>query len=203
MIVYFYQLYISYFRCVLVWHHVSRSGNSSWEGRACADIKVTKSREIKEKEVLFDNYKTDEFLNDYDSGNSTIEQDAFEFDNSTFRGMKNAEKGKINNDTESAEIPKAMPYIEYLANDDNQILEPIAEHRQMDIQLDEIIILENPEMNIFPSKEAKHTSNTQATSTTTNKPREPKQLEKTKSCGISLQLSILLFIVFSSLLRSL
>ena len=96
-------------------------------------------------------------------------------------------------------IPEAEPYIQHPDTEDVKTNPLVAEHRQMDIKLDEISLLENPEVDIFPDKQRTLLSSIITTKkmekkTTTKKPnqKEKKIEKKAKNCAVCLNWSFLL-----------
>ena len=135
---------------MLVLEHVSKTGNTTWYGRACADITIREATEDhhgEEGEDHEEDYNQEEIFTEYEH-----EQDTLEDTNKTM--FDNFKKLIISNDTESEiydeEILLMTPLDHH--NEDYQGDEPKAGYRQMDIQLDENVLLENPEVDIFPLK---------------------------------------------------
>ena len=188
--------------------HVSRSGNSSWEGSACADISIKmdidKEGHVEDGD---DDYKTETFLQDYDDGNSSTLLQLFNQTNISFlEEIINVAEILNEDEISDAEsvtdiIPMAEPYIQQYNDEDNKTEKIEAEHRQMDIKLDEITLLQNPDVDIFPMLErtslvTTNTAKQLKTSTTTKKPNE----QKPKSSSFGLRISFLLIFVLLSIL---
>ena len=142
-------------------------------------------------ELGFDDYKTEDFLHEYEDGNSSRLQDIFEHANMTFLEKIKKFQDEIfevdiyleESKKETRVIPEPEPYIQHPDAEDNKTNTLVAEHRQMDIELDEISLLENPEVDIFPFTQRSSMVSTSTNKnikpyTTTKKPREKKMEKK-------------------------
>ena len=182
---------------------MSRSGNSSWEGSACADISIKEDivKEDDNKDGDDDDYKTETFLQDYDDGNSSSLLNSFNQTNITFlEEIINVEEIPAAESVTDI-FPMAEPYIQQYNDEVNKTTPIETEHRQMDIKLDEITLLQNPDVDIFPMLErtslvTTNTAKQLKTSTTTKKPNE----QKPKSSSFGLRISFLLIFVLLSIL---
>ena len=194
---------------MLVWQHVSEAGNTTWYGRACADITIREATEDHHGEKGEDHqedYSQEEIFTEYEH-----EQDTLEDTNKTM--FDNNKKLVMSNDTESEiydeEILPMTPLDHH--NEDYQGDEPRAGYRQMDIQLDENVLLENPEVEIFPLKRTmipsqsttkQITKTTRSTTITTKKPKKDKIVQKVKNGCLCLKFSFLSLFVFLVIVKS-
>ena len=101
-------------------------------------------------------------------------------------------------------IPEAEPYIHHPDTEDDKTNPLVAEHRQMDIKLDEISLLENPEVDIFPDKQRTLLLSTittnkierEMTSTKLKPKQKEKKIEqKVKIFAVNLKFSFVLSLI--------
>ena len=210
-----------------MWQHVSTAENITWDGRACADITILQHNEEDVEKDNVEEYNADELFSEYEDQNSTKQQ--YELENKDYDKIDTVKEenktdfegdeenlSKIHqeilsldyqhlwNDTESeiidSESLNAVIYTEQPEDEEPQ--EIIAKHRQMDILLDEITLLQNPEVDIFPIAESKSTSKHKTTSTPTKKPKNKIFVQKYENCSLYITPSFLQIMVIIFALHS-
>ena len=211
-----------------MWQHVSTAENITWDGRACADITIHQHEDEDEEKDNVEDYDADELFTEYEDQNSTKQQYELEnkeynkidtakegnkTDFETDEEYQDENPSKMHqeilsldyqhlwNDSESeimdSESLKAVIYTEQ--PEDEEPEEIIAKHRQMDILLDEITLLQNPEVDIFPIAELESTSKHKTTSTPTKKPKNKIFVQKYENCSLYITPSFLqiMLIIFA------